>query len=312
MSKLEILAEYGYRKNPFRGLHLQTSDSMKIKRIMKMAVESRAVVSIVAERGCGKTEALSNGLKDIDAKAIYIDALDKERITIGNIERRLISELSSEEVKRDRDIRAMQLKRILGEAGRTEEIVLILEEAHRMHHQTLWSLKGLMNLEWMGVSPLITIVLVGQYEPFTRRIHDDIRLRADTIIMKGLTASEVKDYIRATVGKHFEDDAIEGISRLKEARNYIVLQERLIELMGKAMAVGQKKVTTIEVFELFGGGMKKVIERTGFSQGDIEKITGISRSTINQVANDKQGTLTDEKFAEVRQAIAEALREKVA
>lgn len=310
MNRLEVLSEFGYERDPFRGIHIETSDAMKIKRVVKMAVESRRMIRISAERGCGKTEALSAALKE--KKVVEIDALDRERITIGNIERRLISELSSESPKKDRDIRAMQLKRVLGDASKKEEIVLVIDEAHRLHHQTVKSLKGLLNMAWMGVSPLLTIILVGQYDLIGKGMFDDIRLRSDDVAMKGLTASEVKDYIGATVTEHFDTDAIEAISCLKGSKNYLDLQEMLITLMGKALSAGQKTVTVTEVSDVYDGGQKEMIKRTGVSQGELSKIIGTSKATTNAALNNKQGTLTDKKFAETRLAIAGVIRDKAA
>lgn len=36
LSKLEVIAEYGYRKDPFRGVHMETSDLVKVRdRVMQ-------------------------------------------------------------------------------------------------------------------------------------------------------------------------------------------------------------------------------------------------------------------------------------
>lgn len=312
MGKLETLAEYGYHKDPFRMVSMETADSVRVRRVVNMAVDSRAMVSIVADRGSGKTSALHLSLKDMDVTAVRLLTSDKERVLVADIERALILELSQENVSRSREIRARQLKRIMGEASRQRPIVLILEEAHRMHGQTLRSLKTMREMEWMGVSPLFTVVMVGQYDPMRKRGVDEVRLRTDTVHMKGLTSGEIRDYAAATVGKCFDDDAIEAAARLGGGRNFLDLQEMLIALMERALCIGQKKVTAMEVFEVYGGGLKEVMKRVNVGLPELEKETGLSKSTLSLITNDKQGTLTDEKASDVRQAVAEVLRRRMA
>lgn len=311
MGKLETLAEYGYHKDPFGTVSMETADSVRIRRVISMAVESRAMVSIVAERGSGKTSALKLALDEMDVRVVRLFTPDKERVLVGDIERALVVELSQENVARSREIRARQLKRILGEASRQRQVVLILEEAHRIHGQTLRSLKTMREMEWMGVYPLFTVVMVGQYDPMRKRGVDEVRLRTDTVHMKGMTASEIRGYISATVGKFFEEDAIEALSRIG-GRNFLELQERLVTLMERALCIGQKKVTAMEVFEVYGGGLKEVMKRVNVGLPELEKETGLSKSTLSLITNDKQGTLTDEKASDVRQAVAEVLRKRMA
>lgn len=199
----------------------------------------------------------------------------------------------------------------MGEASRRQEIVLILEEAHRLHGQTLRSLKTLREMEWMGQSPLFTVIMLGQYDPMRKPGVDEVRLRTDTVYMKGLTQNEVKDYTRATVEKCFEEDAIEALSRLRTARNFLELQEMLIALMERALACGHKKVTAFEVFDLYGGGLKELIKLTDISLSEIADETGISKATLSLVANDRMDKLTDDTASKTREAIAEVIRKKM-
>jgi type II secretory pathway predicted ATPase ExeA len=310
-SRLEILAEYGYSKDPFRNFYMETADSLRVKRLLKMAVESRAMVSIVASWGVGKTTSLDLAFRDIDALVVKLITPDKERVVVSDIEKALILGLSNESCKRTKEVRARQIRRIVGEASRGKPIVLVLEEAHRMHGQTLRALKTFREMEWMGQSPLFTVIMIGQYDPMRKRYVDEVRLRTDTVHMKGITGSEVKDYISSTVGKCFEPDAIEALSRMQQTRTFLDLHEMLIALMGRALETGNKKVTALEVYELYGGGIKEVMKRTGVKLIELEKATGIPKSTLSMVTNDQQNTMTDTKFKGARDAVAEVLRQKI-
>ena len=310
MSRLSVLAEFGFKKDPFRGVNIETADVSRVKRILGMAVESRAMVSIIAERGQGKSRAVDTVIKDMEVKEVRLLTSDKEKVLVGDIERALITDLSQEEVKRTREIRARQLRRILGESSRQQETVLVLEEAHRLHGQTLRSLKTLREMEWMGQSPLFTVIMLGQCDPMRKPGVDEVRLRTDTIYMKGLTQCEAKGYTTEVVGKCFEDAAIEALSRLKSARNFLDLQETIVALMEKALEYGHKKVTPFEIFDMFGGGLKELIRDADISLTELADATGISKATISLVANDKMDKLTDEMASRTRDAIAEVLRNR--
>ncbi|MDA8085205.1 MAG: AAA family ATPase [Nitrospiraceae bacterium] len=311
MCRLEILAEYGYSKDPFRGFFMETADSLRLKRVLRMAIDSRAMISIVADRGFGKTTAFDLIFREIDVHQIRLITADKERVVVSDIEKGLILGLSNEACKRTKEVRARQIRRIMGEAAKEKPIVLILEEAHRMHGQTLRALKTLREMEYMGKSPLFTVVMVAQYDPMRKRGVDEVRLRTDSIQIMGLTASEISQYTKSTVGRCFAPDAVDAISRLPQGRNFLELQACLVTLMGHALQMGAKQVTSMDVYEVYGGGIKEVMKRANVSLDEIHGLTGISKSTLSIVTNDKQGTLTDSKFHETRSAIAEVLRQKL-
>jgi type II secretory pathway predicted ATPase ExeA len=307
VSKLEVLSEFGFSKDPFKGFMMETTDSLRIKRLLKMGIESRAMISIVATWGQGKTSALDLAFQEVEAHVCRLITPDKERVVVSDIEKALILGLSNEPCKRTKEVRARQIRRIIGEAVKMKPVVLILEEAHRMHGQTLRALKTFREMEYHGMSPLFTVVMVGQYDPMRKRYVDEVRLRTDTVIMKGLTQAEACGYVKATVGRCFEDDAAEAVSRLETARNFLDLQEAIVHLMARAMQHGQKKVTPVEVFEMYNGGLKELMKKAKMSLEDMSKETGIPRSTLSLVTSEKQGTMTDDKMCETRLAVAKVL-----
>lgn len=307
VSKLEVLSEFGYARDPFKGFLMETADSLRIKRLLKIGVESRAMISIIATYCQGKTSALDLAFQEIEATVVRLFTPDKERVVVSDIEKALILGLSNESCKRTKEVRARQIRRIIGEAALIKPVVLILEEAHRMHGQTLRALKTFRELEYHGMSPLFTVVMVGQYDPMSKKYVDEVRLRTDSVKMKGLTQDEAKQYIQQTVGRSFEDDAAEAISRLEVARNYGLLQEAVIILMARAMQHGAKKVSPVHVFEVYNGGMKELLKKAKLSLEDLSKETGIPKSTLSLVTNERQGTMTDDKMSETRGAVAAAL-----
>lgn len=311
LSKLEVLSEFGYSRDVFKGLFMETSDTLRIKRLLKMGVESRAMISIVAGWMNGKTTALDIAFQEIDATVCRLITPDKERVVVSDIEKSLILGLSNEPCKRTKELRARQIQRILGEAAKKKPVVLILEEAHRMHGQTLRALKTFREMEYQGMSPLFTVVMVGQYDPMRKKYVDEVRLRTDSVTMKGPSPAESRQYIDITVGRYFEDDAADALSRLSVARNYGVLQESIINLMNRALQHGTKRVSAVHVFEMYNGGIKELLKKAKIGLPELSRETGIPVSTLSLVTNEKQGTMTDAKMSESRNAIADVLSKRL-
>jgi len=242
LSRLEVLADFGFNQDPFTDCGFETADRIRLKRILAMSIQSRGMVSIVGDRGIGKSEAVKAALATLDATVVMVRPADKERLLISDIEQELIFALSDEHPRRGKVIRTMQLRRILGEASRKKKVVLVIEEGHRLHGQTLRSLKTLRELDWMGEAKLFSVILVGQSDPMSKPGVSEVRLRTDCVQMHGLVGGEVKRYIRHTVGGSFSAEAIEALTRKPGSGNYLDLQQLLVDCMARAMAAGREEV----------------------------------------------------------------------
>lgn len=247
MTRLETLGALGYREDPFRRARLATGDMARTLRILKMAVESHAMVSIVGERGIGKSEAVNAALAKLGVRRVVVNRAQKEKTTIADIEKAIILDLSDEAPRRGAETCSRQVRRIMGEASRKQRIVLVIEEAQRLHSSTLRSLKTLREIEWMGETELFTIILVAQSDPMNRAGVSEVRLRTDMIRMQGLSANEAAHYVKSVIGKHCSDDAADLIGEMSQARNYLELQEACIHLLNTALASGRNQVIEEDV-----------------------------------------------------------------
>jgi|GEM_PF-1390189 len=254
MTRLELFDNLGYKKDPFKGVRLGTGDQARVKRIITMAVESHAMVSVVGERGIGKSDAIDMALEKYNVRKVVVHRAQKEKITIADIEKAIILDLSDESPKRGAETCSRQVRRIIGEASRKtgehgvkQQIVLIIEEAQRLHSSTLRSLKTLREIEWMGERELFTIILLAQSDPMNRPGVSEVRLRSDLVRMQGMSANEAGHYIRNILGKHFEGPAIDDLAELPQARNYLELQEVAIELLNSVLADGREVVLMEDV-----------------------------------------------------------------
>lgn len=252
MTRLETFCNLGYHKDPLKGHLYETGDMVRARRILTMAVESRAMISIVGERGCGKSEAVKAALKklppsDKPVKVVWVNREDQEKLTISDIKCSMILNLSAENVKRGGIVSSMQLRRVLGEASKKQRVVVAIEEAQRLHPNTLRSLKTLREIEWLGETELFTIILVAQSDPMNRPGVAEVKLRSDIVRMQGLAPHEAAHYVRESIGKHFSADAIEQLAELPQARNYLELQALCIDLINSALAAGRDQVTVEDV-----------------------------------------------------------------
>jgi len=247
LSGMEILDYFGFTRDPFRAMEFDTADRQRIRRIVSMAVADNAMVCVVGMRGMGKTRAVVNAVRSLKIDPVVIDFPDQVRLLIGDIERTLVRELSDENPFRSKDARKPQLRRILGEAARQRKVVVVIEEAHRVHGNTLRALKTLRSLDWMGQRSLFAVVLIGQSDPMRRAGVSEVALRADSVRMQGMTAKEATAYIRQGLGEIFDDDAVAAVSSAPECRNFLDLQYMLKNLMGRAMVAGRRHVTKADI-----------------------------------------------------------------
>lgn len=249
MTRLELFDNLGYKKDPFVGHRFKTGDSLRVERIVKMAVESRAMVNIIGPRGIGKSDAVDPVLEKLRVKVVRVEKIDKENLTIADIRTAMILDLSQEQIKRGGEISSRQLRRIVGEAVVTNKqtVVLVIEEGQRLHPNTLRSLKSLRELKWLGQSELFTIVIVSQSNPMARPGVSEVALRSDAVYMKGLSPEEAEGYLRVTVGTHFDEAALAAMAELPAGRNYLELQALAVEMLNIALAEGRDVVTLEDV-----------------------------------------------------------------
>jgi type II secretory pathway predicted ATPase ExeA len=285
ISKLEVLAEMGFAKNPFQGVNINSSDFARIGRFVTLAVSSRAMVSVVGERGAGKTSAVRAGLRKMkNVIPVHIHANDINKLLVSDIEQALIFDLSSEKPKRGRELRARQLRRILGEASSRNEIALIIEEGHHLHGMTLRSLKRMREMEWMGESELFSVILVCQSNPMNKPGVAEVRLRSDAMYMQGLSLDEIRAFVKRTAGKTFDSESIEAIADLPNSHNYEDLKSILIKLMESALFAGRKKVNISDVNSIFAGGtLEEMRQKAGMSKAELARETGFSQPTVTKI-----------------------------
>ena len=187
-----IRKRFGLPADPWAGFHLRTADAARTARMVEAAAEARLFISILGARGSGKTHAVRQALRGArDVHLVEPLRLSRERLHIGDIECALVRELGAHErPRRSGEARSHQVRRLLGQRARDRCTMLLIDDAHMLHHATLRSLKRLRELSWLGVSPLLGIVLVGQAD--RAGSVPEVGLRSDRLWLSGLMPEEAK------------------------------------------------------------------------------------------------------------------------
>lgn len=264
ISKLEILDEFGFSNDPFKQVSIKSKDHIKIGNIVNLAVKSRSMVAVIGERGMGKSHAVRSALGKLkNAKRVVPQSNDIHKLLIGDIEQALILDLSNEKPKRGREIRARQLRRILGEASTRMDVVLVIEEAHHLHGMTLRSLKRLREMDWMGKSELFSVILVGQSDPMNKPGVSEVKLRADSVQMKGLSPEEVEGFVSRSLKSSITPEAAIAIANLPGCHNFEDTKALLFRLMENALLAGRRQVLLDDVEILFPADIERSVKQTG-------------------------------------------------
>ena len=238
-----IRGRFGLPPNPWKGLHMDTADVERVGLLARAAATDQAMVAIIGPRGGGKTHAVLHELRRTGAKVVRVQRLDRERAHMGDVVTALVEQLSDERVRHSGQARAGQVCRVLGQERRP--VVLLVDDMHELHYQTLKGLKRLRELEWGSRrAPLLGIVLAGQRDR-TASV-PEVGLRTSVLALGGLSAREATAALQRAVGKAFEPAAL---SRIVEAAAgvWLDMQDMVDLALVKAAERGETKASPASV-----------------------------------------------------------------
>ncbi len=144
-------------------------DTRFISEYVYQTAKIGGMVSLIGESGSGKTTIRRYAIDRMQAegqkvRVIIPRIIDKSRLTASSICDAIIQDCSEERPKRTLEGKARQIEKILTNSSRAGwSHVLMIEEAHDLHIQTLKYLKRFWELE-DGFKKLLAIVLIGQPE----------------------------------------------------------------------------------------------------------------------------------------------------
>ncbi|WP_295441582.1 AAA family ATPase [uncultured Thiodictyon sp.] len=311
---------FGLTRDPWARLRLDTADTSRVRDMLDSAINDQALVQIVGETGMGKSTAFWSGLAgrtDFTPQTdlVEIVRLDRDRRTIADAVSAIYRTLGLPRPTRGED-RDAQLRQVLGQATRERDggrrtLLLVVDDAHRLHWQTVDALKGLRELAWMGRSPLIGIVLLSQRDALGSR--KEIRQRADTLHMAGLTTAEVATALDRTVGHLIAPEALPIITSHAAGRTWNDMIECTDIALSLALTADHQKVERIDALQATGAGLKAIAEASGISQADLARQTGSSETTISRVlSGQREDRALQSRIADILMGGADSTPRQVA
>ncbi len=276
------------------------------RRLHESITQPGGILAIIGEVGIGKTiAALSvlGSLEEYGEQVIWCQQPDKERLKIGTIMNTLIRHLG-ENPRRDMEARTEQLRRLLGQAASAgKKVVLIIDEAHALHRQTMRALKRILELNFGRRMGLLSIVLIAQPEIYEKlnRI-EEVALRTDILEMRPLTRPEAIEFLRFVAQWNkikIKDEVYEYLAtRCDIPLRLVVTLDHLNEI-GRTLG---KPITKEIVNQYFVYPVKKRLQESGMSLRQVAAKAGISPATASltlqgKYKGDVRGVIEDLKGA---------------
>ncbi|MDD4355806.1 MAG: AAA family ATPase [Smithellaceae bacterium] len=282
MVSQEAMKHFKIFRNPFiddiqKDSDIYMSDEHRyIEAAMLDAAKHGGFLAVIGEVGSGKSvmrrKVVEQLKKDGDVIVIFPQMIDKTRVNAASICDAIIMDLSEVRPAMRLEQKTRQVHKLLLERAKQGfRSVLIIEEAHDLHTNTLKYLKRFYELE-DGYRKLLGIILIGQTELknlFNESMHIEMReviRRIQTAEIKGLNGN-IKDYlsmkfkrINIKIDDIFDDGAFKALSNrltTQDRRNKkishaypLVVNNYVSRAMNLSFEMGEKRVTEEVVMAL--------------------------------------------------------------
>jgi len=240
MLKHETLKHFKLFRNPFQNdvrdrkdVYL-SQDHRYVQEAMLDAAMNGGFVAVVGEVGSGKTvmrELVFEQLqRDERVVVVFPQTIDKRRLTAYGICQAIIRDVSADGgAPSSSELQASAVKRLLMEQHKTgRRFVLVIEEAHDLHVQTLRYLKRFLEIR-DGLAPVMGVILVAQPE-FKERL-DERRSYQIREVIRRCAIAELKPFGQEDVAGYlalkFKRVGAE-LSAVVDAEGISALCERLL------------------------------------------------------------------------------------
>jgi len=257
---------------------------------VKNAVNDNAMAALIGEVGSGKTTLFRDAALHLSASPdkwpvfIYVRNFYKEHLTIGGIMNAIIMDISDESPRRDLEARSRQVIRLMGEmhVRNKRQVCIVIEEAHRVHINTLRAIKELREAIYANVSPLFSVVLIG-HPSLTEKLQarKEVFWRTQAIELSEvngwMTYDERVSYLKAVYGEALSDKARTRVAMLK--KQPLSMDQFIETKMAEAYAAGYKQLDE----SMIEASLLEMKESLDASLADIAAEAGKGKTTVHQV-----------------------------
>jgi type II secretory pathway predicted ATPase ExeA len=254
------------------------------------AIEQNQMLCLAGAVGAGKSLLFNTSIAGMDdIQFVHIRNYFKEKLNIAGIMNAMIYDLSDESPRRDLEARSRQLVKIAGKKYVSEKIkiCLIIEEAHRIHANTLRALKELRESSFADISPLFSVILIGHPELVTKlESRKEAYWRSQLLEMNEangwFTLKERLMYIKRVFGEAITQKARERIIILQKSPLAI---DFYVEAKMKEAQKAGKRIIDEEVVQPSNRELKEACE---ISLKEIAAEVGLGKSTVHNAVNDEE------------------------
>lgn len=282
----------------------------KYKSDLAAAIKANEMIALVGGAGMGKSFLLTDVLSQLQTEAnggavvVNVRNPHKEKLNIAGILNAILMDITDEKPRRSVEARTRQAGRIMGKlfTKHRRSVVVVIEEAHRIHYNVLRALKELREYRYNGVDRLFSVVLLGHEqlgEKLERR--KEVYWRSMVLDMcsgsEWMSFQERVNYIRAVYGEAIEPEAREKIAVLKHAPQQINFF--LSKALEDAKAAGYSRLSA----ECIDSSPGMLMNALGLSNNDVKRIAAdmgqnIGTSTVSEVRNGKGSARTNKIVAD--------------
>lgn len=261
------------------------------------AVETNGFVALVGEFGAGKTHLMRQVKADLDGQPVtFVESTDltDRRLTVASLLADLVRQLAQAGETPMRSLAALshQAIRMLGQrtaGGR--RVCLVVDDAHRLHHETLSALKRLRERDFAGRAPLLSVVLLGHTElQEALNNRNEVGWRCDVLPLTEqegwMTLSERTRYLETVFGDLIESAARTRIAtccELPEQMNQFV-REKQREARRLGLATIGDDVVQPSLAEMKDSLQATLGERAA-SLRSISAVAGVSVKTVHEAVH---------------------------
>lgn len=238
-----IRRRFGLPPDPWRTVHVDTADARHVDTAVEVATGG-ALANVVGCRGSGKTRALRRALRRRAVSIVEPLRLDRERLHLGDVQVAIVRDLSDERPRTSGEARSGQVRRLLAAASAVRPVLLVIDDAHCLHHQTVRGLKRLLELAHGVRSPLLGVVLLGQVD--RAGAIPEVGLRAATVRLTGPQPAEIERAVTAALGDVATPEAVQQLAG-RGAASWLDVQALVDDGLAAAAARGDTRLTDAAV-----------------------------------------------------------------
>ena len=304
MISKQILQSFGIEQKGFYESRIFKSHAAEISA----AIQENQMTALIGGFGSGKSTLLNYAISQTEVTAIYVTDPDRERLRITHILNAALYDLCTENPRRDMEARTRQFTRVVGElhVRHKKQVCIIIENAHRIHANTFMALKDLRETPFAGVSPLFSVVLLGQGE-LSAKLERKKEVSYRTNILEltesrgWMDISSRVEYLEAVYGKALTEEVRIRVAAQHKAP--LSMNHEIESKMKEAWQMGYSELRP----EMFSKDIIDYKNILGASLNDIVEKSGIARSTVHEALSNPQHP----KIQEIKEALNQIAQDKI-